>query len=88
MKLTYDPKYNVAYIHFRDTPDQVDTIQVSDEMNIDIAPDGKVYGIELLNANAQLTGDTAGKLVVVNQGSGQSAEVKLDLAAAGHAENT
>jgi len=32
----------------------VDTIRVSDEMNVDIAPDGTVYGIELLNANAQL----------------------------------
>jgi len=27
---------------------------VSDELNVDIAPDGSVYGIELLNANEQL----------------------------------
>jgi uncharacterized protein YuzE len=26
-------------------------------MNVDIAPDGTVYGIELLNANEQLTED-------------------------------
>jgi uncharacterized protein YuzE len=88
MKLTYDPKYNIAYIHLRDTPAQVDTIQVSDELNIDIAPDGKVYGIELLNANAQLAGDEAGRLVVINQGSGESAEVKLDLAAAAGTTHT
>jgi hypothetical protein len=66
----------------------VDTIQVSGELNIDIAPDGKVYGIELLNANAQMAGDEAGRLVVINQGSGKSAEVKLDLAAASAAAPT
>jgi len=54
MKLTYDPRYNIAYIRFRAKGDQVDTIRVSDELNIDLAPDGKVYGMELLNANEQL----------------------------------
>jgi hypothetical protein len=29
-------------------------VQVSDELNIDLAADGRIYGIELLNANAQL----------------------------------
>ncbi len=77
MKLTYDPKYSVAYICFRDKPAQVQTIQVSGELNIDIAPDGTVYGIELLNANEQLSGDHLGALVVVNQASGDSAEIKL-----------
>ena len=77
MKLTYDPKYGVAYICFRDKPAQVKTIQVGDELNIDVAADGTVYGIELLNANKQLTGDNLGALVVVNQASGDSAEIKL-----------
>ena len=31
--------------------------KISDDMNIDIAPDGTVYGVELLNANEQLTRD-------------------------------
>lgn len=42
---------------------QVDTIRVSDEMNVDIAPDGTVYGIELLNANAQLEAEDDGRLL-------------------------
>lgn len=77
MKLTYDPKYNVAYLSFRDKPAQVETIQVSGELNIDIAPDGTVYGIELLNANEQLHGDHLDALVIVNQASGKCEEIKL-----------
>ncbi len=77
MKLTYDPKYNVAYIRLQDKTDQVETIRVSDEMNVDIAPDGTVYGIELLNANRQLSADRLGALLVVNEASGESTEVKL-----------
>ena len=77
MKLTYDPKYNIAYICFRDKVEQVQTIQVSDEMNVDLAPDGTVYGIELLNAREQLTADRLGSLVVINQESGKSETIKL-----------
>jgi uncharacterized protein YuzE len=79
VKLTYDPKYNVAYIRFREKLAQVETIQISDELNIDIAPDGTLYGIELLNANAQLGSENSGALLVVNQASGNSAEVKLPI---------
>jgi uncharacterized protein YuzE len=54
MKITYDSRYNIAYIHFKEAVELVQTIEVSGEMNIDIAPDGTIYGIELLNANALL----------------------------------
>ena len=77
MKLTYDPKYNVAYIHLHEKTAQVETIKLSDEVNVDMAPDGTVYGIELLNANRQLSADQLGKLVIVNEESGESTEVKL-----------
>jgi uncharacterized protein YuzE len=70
MKLSYDPKYNVAYIRFHEKQGQVTTIKISDDMNIDIAPDGTVYGVELLNANAQLTGDQ-GALIVESGGRRQ-----------------
>jgi len=63
MKLSYDPKQNVAYIRFHEKTGQVTTIKISDDMNIDIAPDGTVYGIEMLNANEQLTRDH-GALIV------------------------
>ena len=79
MKLTYDPRYNIAYIALRDKTEPVETLQVSDELHIDIAPDGTIYGIELLNANQQLTGDLS-SLVVVNEALGESAAIKLTLA--------
>ena len=77
MKLTYDPRYNIAYIYLQQKTAQVETIQVSEEMNVDIAPDGTIYGIELLNANQQLGADEQGKLIVVNEALGESSEIKL-----------
>jgi uncharacterized protein YuzE len=76
MRLTYDPRYNVAYLRFHEKAAQVQTIRISDEMNIDIAPDGTVYGIELLNANEQLQGEE-GDLLVVNEASGEKTQVPL-----------
>jgi uncharacterized protein YuzE len=35
----------------------VESIKISDELIIDMTPDGMVYGIELLNANEQLQRD-------------------------------
>ena len=57
---------------------EVETIRVSDEMNVDIAPDGAVYGIELLNANEQLRAADGGRFVLVNEADGR--EVALPLA--------
>jgi uncharacterized protein YuzE len=57
MRLTYDPTYNVAYIRLHEKTAPVTTLKISDEMNVDVAPDGTVYGIELLNANEQLAED-------------------------------
>ena len=77
MKLTYDPNNNIAYISFCEKPEQVQTIQVSEDLNVDIASDGTVYGIELLNAKEQLTADRLNSFVVVNQKSGKSDSIKL-----------
>ena len=74
MKLSYDPKRNIAYIRFHEKQGQVTTIKISDDMNIDIAPDGTVYGVELLNPNEQLTRDH-GALIV--ESGGQRKEISL-----------
>ncbi|MDA0364774.1 MAG: DUF2283 domain-containing protein [Chloroflexi bacterium] len=55
MKVTYDSRHNVAYIRFREQVSGVETITISDELNIDLGPDGSLYGIELLNANEQIS---------------------------------
>lgn len=54
MEISYDKKYNISYIKIQEKTSKVETITLSDEVNIDISPDGKIYGIELLNASEQL----------------------------------
>lgn len=77
MKLTYDPRYNVGYIRFKDKHAEVESIKLSDELIVDIAPDGTVYGIELLNANEQLQRGDMGGLIVVNEATGEQTELPL-----------
>ena len=77
MKLTYDLRYNVAYLRLHEKTAQVETLHVSDELNVDIAPDGTVYGIEMLNANEQTQSADNGRLVIVNKTLGQSLEISL-----------
>jgi uncharacterized protein YuzE len=79
MKLTYDRDRNIAYLRLRPKGADVETIQVSDELNVDIAADGSVYGIELLNANEQLRASDEGKLVLVDETAGKEAELPLSL---------
>jgi uncharacterized protein YuzE len=65
VQLSYDPQRNIAYLRLREVAGaQVETIRLSDEVNVDLAPDGSVYGIELLNANVQLREADGGNLVL------------------------
>ena len=77
MRLTYDPRYNVAYIRLHEKKSQVQTIRISDELCVDMAPDGTIYGIELLNANALLRAEDKGNFVVVNEAIGDRKEIPL-----------
>ena len=43
----------------REKTAQVETVHLCDELNVDIAPDGTVYGVELLHANQPLRGEDA-----------------------------
>ena len=79
MRLSYDPRRNVAYIRLRAEVPEVETLRISDEINIDLAPDGTVAGIELLNANEQLRGD-GGRLIVAHEPDGREDAVALDAA--------
>ncbi len=71
MRFTYDPRYNIAYIRFHEKTADVEAIKISDELVIDIAPDGTIYGIELLNANEQLQREDKGKLSIINEATGE-----------------
>jgi uncharacterized protein YuzE len=77
MQLTYDPRHNVAYLRLREKTTEVETLRISDALNIDVAPDGTVYGIELLNANEQLQASDGGALVIVNEALGERQEIPL-----------
>ena len=77
MKLTYDPRYNIAYLRLHEKTAQVETVRVSEELNVDLTPDGTVCGIELLNANEQLRAEDQGNLVVINEALGDSQKIPL-----------
>ncbi len=77
MKISHDLRYNVAYIRLQETTAQVVTLKISDELNVDVGPDGSVHGIELLNANEQLYKEDQGKLFLVNEATGEEEEINL-----------
>jgi len=77
MQLTYDPELNIAYIRLRKKRAKVTTIVVSDELNVDMDEDGRVYGIELLNANQQLGTERIKTLIVENSLSGKKTQLSL-----------
>jgi len=77
METRYDPRHNIAYLRLHEKTAQVETLHLSDEINVDIAPDGTVYGIELLNANQQLRSEDQGNLVIVNEALGDRREIPL-----------
>jgi uncharacterized protein YuzE len=77
MRITYDPGQNIAYIRFQEIRAEVETIRLSDELNVEMSPDGSVYGIELLNAKSQLFSVDQGKLFVINEALGGVQEISL-----------
>lgn len=79
MKLSYDPRYNIAYIQLQDKKQGIEAIKVSDELVVDMAPDGTIYGIELLNANEQLKRDKKGRLLVVNEATGETMDIPFSV---------
>ncbi|MBC7232864.1 MAG: DUF2283 domain-containing protein [Chloroflexi bacterium] len=51
MKITYDPQVDALYIRFIDEPVQVTTQRLSEDVAINYAPDGRIVGIEILDAS-------------------------------------
>jgi len=77
MKFTYDPRYNVGYIRFKNKKGHTESIKLSEELVVDLAPDGTVYGIELLNANDQMQRDDSGEFAVINEETGEETKFAL-----------
>lgn len=80
MKLTYDPKANIAYIALRDGRDgrdEVEAIRLSEDVVLDVSPDGKLVGIELLNANEQIGRSDDGQLIYTDPESGEERSIRV-----------
>jgi uncharacterized protein YuzE len=77
MRLIYDPRYNAACFRFQEKGAEVEVIRISDELAIDVAHDGTIYGIEPLNANEQMRQEDSDELVVINEITGKRAELPL-----------
>jgi uncharacterized protein YuzE len=54
MKIHYDPKVDAAYIRFLEGEYECTTVQLSEDVAINIAPGGKVVGVEVLDASENL----------------------------------
>ncbi len=79
MRFTYDPRHNIAYLRFHEKSAEVETIRISDQLVVDMAADGTIYGIELLNANEQMQREDMGKLLVINEATGEQTELPLSI---------
>ncbi len=77
MQVEYDIKYNIGYIKFKEKPEKVTSLKISEELVVDMASDGTIYGIELLNLKDQLFADKATELVLYNENTGSKKGVAL-----------
>ena len=78
MEISYDKKYNIAYIKIQEKTSRVETITLSDEVNIDISSEGKICGIELLNANEQLKSQD-NELVFIDIVTGKKTKIPIGI---------
>ena len=81
MRFTYDPRHNIAYIRFQEKIAGVETVKISDELMVDMDPAGRIYGIELLNANDQLARGDKNQFLVINEATGERSELPIMIGA-------
>jgi len=51
MRINYDPQVDALYIRFVDELVQVTTQRLSEDVAVNYAPDGRIVGIEILDAS-------------------------------------
>ena len=51
MKISFDPQVDALYIRFTDEEAQVTTQRLSEDVAVNYAPDGRIIGIEILDAS-------------------------------------
>lgn len=54
MKITYDQQVDAVYIRLIDGAFQVTTHRLSEDVAVNYAPDGRIVGIEILDASEHI----------------------------------
>ncbi|MCC6567822.1 MAG: DUF2283 domain-containing protein [Anaerolineales bacterium] len=63
MKITYDPDVDALYLEFQHLEaGQAETRQLTEEILADYGPDGKLAGLEILDAHRILS-QTSGRMI-------------------------
>ncbi|OIO75807.1 MAG: hypothetical protein AUJ85_02070 [Elusimicrobia bacterium CG1_02_37_114] len=63
MKISFDEKADAMYIQFQESNNAIkETIKIKDGFLVDIGTDGKVFGIEILDASKKIPKENIGKL--------------------------
>ncbi|MBA2682387.1 MAG: DUF2283 domain-containing protein [Ktedonobacteraceae bacterium] len=52
MKISFDPEVDAMYIKFVDELFEVTTQRLSEDVAVNYAPDGRIVGIEILDASS------------------------------------
>ena len=72
MKITFDSEVDALYIRFLDGPLEVTTQRLSEEVAVNYAADGRIVGIEVLDASAYAFGPSADPVVILQHLTGVS----------------
>ena len=65
MKISYDSQVDAVYIRFIEEPAQVTTQRLSEDVAVNYAPDGRIVGIEILDASQYVFPSGAERKVIV-----------------------
>lgn len=65
MKISYDSQVDALYIRFADEPTQVTTQRLSEDVAVNYAADGRIVGIEILDASEYVFHSAAERKVIV-----------------------
>ncbi len=76
MQVNYDIKYNIGYIKFKEKPEKVTSLKISEDLVVDMTADGTIYGIELLNLKEQLFADKLNEQILLNENTGRKKEIE------------
>ena len=68
MRIEFDKEADAAYIYFKEigNGEVVETITLNDSVNVDLDKEGKVLGIEILDASEHLPSSAFKSLVAIN----------------------